>query len=72
MSKIQEQVDRDDRQIAAIRNLVQEGMRMVVETRKDIRALAPAQKRTEQNLQTLIQTLNRSGNGHTRRKIDLQ
>ena len=72
MSTLQEKVDRHDRQIAAIRNLVQEGMRMVVETRKDIRALALAQKRTEQNLQTLIQTLNRGGNGHTRRKIDLQ
>ena len=68
MSRLQEQVDRHDRQITAIRNLVHEGMRMVVETRKDIHALALAQKRTEQNLQTLIQ----GGNGHARRKIDLQ
>ena len=72
MSKLQEQGDRHERQIAAIRNLVHEGMRMAVETRKDIRALASAQRRTEQSLQTLIHTLQRGGNGHARRKFDLQ
>lgn len=72
MSKVQEQIDRHERQITAICNLVHEGMRMAMETRKDLRALVLAQNRTEQNLQTLIQTLNRGGNGHARRKIDLQ
>jgi N-methylhydantoinase B/oxoprolinase/acetone carboxylase alpha subunit len=52
-----------DKQIATIRNLVQEGMRLVIETRKDIRALVASQQRTERNLETLVNTLGRSGNG---------
>jgi hypothetical protein len=60
-----EHLDRHDRQIAAIRGLVQDGMRLVVDTRKDIRALAAAQKRTEANLQTLVNALRRGGNGHS-------
>ena len=67
-----ERLDRHDRQIAAIRDLVHEGMRMLVETRKDIRALATAQKRTEENLRTLIDTLRRGANGNAKRKLDLQ
>jgi hypothetical protein len=42
----------------------------VVGTRKDIRALAAAQKRTEQNIQALINTMKRGGNGHS--KADVQ
>jgi len=49
-----ERLDKHDRQVAAIRDLVHEGMRLVVETRKDLRALAAAQKRTEQSLRELI------------------
>jgi N-methylhydantoinase B/oxoprolinase/acetone carboxylase alpha subunit len=52
-----------DKQIAAIRNLVRDGMRLVIETRKDIRALVASQQRTERNLETLVNTLGRSGNG---------
>jgi hypothetical protein len=52
-----------DKQIAAIRGLVQEGMRLVIETRRDIRALVASQKRTERNLETLVNTLGRGGNG---------
>jgi len=70
--KIQDRLDKHDRQIAAIRALVQEGMQLVVETRRDIRALAAAQRRTEQNLLTLINTLRRGGNGHSKGKLDLQ
>jgi len=70
--KTPERLDRHDRQIAAIRALVQEGMRLVVETRRDIRALATAQRRTEENLQTLINTLRRGGNGHSKGKLQLQ
>jgi hypothetical protein len=61
---VTERLDRHDRQIASIRELVQEGMRLVVQTRKDIRSLAAAQKRTEDNLQLLINTMRRGGNGH--------
>ena len=73
MAKTQERLDQHDRQIAAIRTLLHEGMRLLVDTRKDIRALALAQKRTEQNLQTLIDTMRCGGNGHSRRgKLGIQ
>ena len=73
MSKIEERLDRHDKQIAAIRDLVKEGMRLVIETRKDIRALAAAQRRTDASLQALINTLRRSGgNGHSKTPSDLQ
>ena len=72
MSELQEQVDRHEGQITAIRNLVHEGMRLMVETRKDLRSLAAAQKRTEQSLQQLLNGLRRGGNGHAGRKIDTQ
>jgi hypothetical protein len=56
-------LDRHDKQIAAIRDLMREGMRLVVETRKDIRTLAAAQRKTESNIQTLIAALGRGSNG---------
>ena len=52
-----------DKQIAAIRALVQEGMRLVVATRKDMRQMMASQKRTEKNLADLIAALGRSTNG---------
>jgi hypothetical protein len=67
-----QRLDQHDRQIAAIRNLVHEGMRLVVETRKDMRAMAAAQKKTEQSLKALIDTMRGGGNGHGKRRVDLQ
>ena len=74
---VTERLDRHDKQIAAIRDLVKEGMRMVVETRrlaletrKDLRELAAAQKRTDASLHALIDSLHGGGNGHTRRRVD--
>ena len=52
-----ERLDRRHRQIAAIRDLVHEGMRLVVATRKDLRSLAAAQKRTEESLRGFIESL---------------
>jgi Spy/CpxP family protein refolding chaperone len=59
-----------DKQIAAIRALVKEGMRLVVETRHDmwsmgreIRQMLESQKRTEKHLADLIAALGRSTNG---------
>ena len=63
MTTTKEPLTPHDKQIAAIRGLVQEGMRLVIETRRDIRALVASQKRTEHNLETLVNTLGRSGNG---------
>ncbi|MBV9341510.1 MAG: hypothetical protein JO159_11555 [Acidobacteria bacterium] len=54
-----------DRQIKAIRALIQEGTRLMVETRKDLRALAT-------NVDNLVNGLRRGSNGHSRRKTDLQ
>ena len=58
-----ERLDRHDRQIAAIRGLVQEGMHLMVETRKDLRKLAEMQKEREQELRMLIHSPRRGGNG---------
>ena len=66
-----EHLEKHDRQIAAIRNLVLEGMRLLVETRKDMRALNAAQKRTDASLKALIDNLRGGGNGHAKRKLDL-
>ncbi len=74
---VAERLDRHDKQIASIRDLVKEGMRMVVETRrlaletrKDLRELAAAQKRTDESLRALIDSLRGGGNGHTKRRVD--
>jgi hypothetical protein len=59
-----ERLDKHDVQIAAIRKLIEQGTRLVVGTRvdlrllaQDIRTLAAAQKRTDANLNALISTL---------------
>ena len=74
---VTERLDKHDKQIASIRALVQEGMRLVVETRKDIRKLAAmqltteaAQKRTEESLRAFIDSMRGGGNGHTKRHVD--
>jgi hypothetical protein len=61
-----------DKQIASIRALMKGGIEMVAEirrltldTRRDLRAVAAAQKRTEKNIADLIAALGRSQNGHT-------
>ena len=77
--KTKERLDRHDRQIAAIRSLIQEGMRLVVETRKDLRVIAAMQKktdemqkRTESKLEALIDSMTRGGNGHAKRRLDIK
>jgi hypothetical protein len=74
---VTERLDKHDKQIASIRALVQEGMRLVVETRKDIRKLAAmqltteaAQKRTEESLRAFIDSMRGGGNGHTKQRVD--
>ena len=79
MATAKDRLDQHDRQIAAIRALVKQGIQMVVETRrialetrKDLREIAAIQKRTDQKLEMLIDTMRRGANGHAKRKIDLQ
>jgi hypothetical protein len=57
MDSHERRLSEHDKQIKVIRDLVKEGMRLVVATRKDIQALATAQRKTEANLQRLIETL---------------
>jgi len=78
LDKHEERLDKHDRQIAAIRALIQEGMRLVLETRKDLRTLNAAQNRlaamqqvTEAKLQALIDSMKRGGNGHSKKRVDL-
>ena len=63
-----------DKQIAAMRALLREGIPMVaeirrltLETRKDLRVAAALQKRTEESLQRMIDS-RRTTNGHTKTK----
>jgi low affinity Fe/Cu permease len=65
---ITERLDKHDRQIAAIRELIHEGMRLVIETRKDFRTIAAMQKETAANLRALTNNLRGGGNGHTNGK----
>ena len=74
---VTERLDRHDKQIASMRDLVKEGIKMVVETRRlaletrrDLRELAAAQKRTDASLRALIDSLQGGGNGHTKRRVD--
>jgi hypothetical protein len=73
LAKLDREMAAHDKQIKAIRSLVQEGMRLVIETRKDMRALNASQKRTDASLKALIEQMRHSGgNGHAKRKIDIQ
>lgn len=66
-------LDKHDREIAAIRTVIREGMRLMVETRKDFRVLAAMhqkveaeQERTEKALREFINSLRLGGNGHAK------
>jgi hypothetical protein len=50
--------------------MVVETRRLALETRKDLRELAAAQKRTDESLHSLIASLHGGGNGHTKRRVD--
>jgi len=74
---VTERLDKHDKQIASIRDLVKEGIKMVLETRRlaletrrDLRELAVAQKRTDSSLRAFIDSMRGGGNGHTKRRLD--
>jgi hypothetical protein len=71
VSKLERSQAQHDKQIKAIGDLVLVGMRMMVETRKAMRELAQAQKRTEASLRAFIES-RRGASGHAKRKSDLQ
>ena len=73
MATAKEGLDKHDREIAAIRTLLREGMRLVVDTRKqmfemrkDMRVLAAAQSLTDKALRDFISSMTHGGNGHAR------
>ena len=66
------QIAAHDRQIAAIRDLVKEGMRLMIETRKELRTVIAIQKRSELKLETRINTMKRGTNGHSKKRVDIQ
>ena len=57
-------LEKHDKQLRAIQNLVHRGMELVVKNRQDIRKLTAAQKRTDAALKDLIDGLRAGGNGH--------
>ena len=65
------EISKHDKQIKAMRDLVHEGFRLLVETRKDIRSLSASQKKTDAMLQELLASLKRGGNGHAKRKLEI-
>ena len=79
-----EHLTKHDREIAAIRTLIKAGMQMIVadrdvarayrqESRREMKELREAQKRTDASLKALIDQLRRSGgNGHAKGKVDVQ
>lgn len=61
-----------DKQIKAIRDVVQQGMQLVLETRKDIRETRKDLRALAANVRDLTNGLRRGSNGHAKRKVDLQ
>jgi Skp family chaperone for outer membrane proteins len=64
-STLESRVTQHDKEIAAIRKLVLQGMKMLVKNQDDIRKLAAAQKETNRMLKGLIRSLERGRNGHS-------
>jgi hypothetical protein len=76
-SKLETRVTQHDREIAAIRKLILQGMKMLVENGTQIKALAAAQRATDKKLDVLTATVDRfirslergGGNGHGKTDI---
>ena len=71
-----EHLSKHDREIAAIRKLVFTGMKMlngVIESQREskaeLRELRAAQRETDRQLQILVRSLQRGGNGPSKRPI---
>ena len=56
---------RHDKQFESIRNLLERGTRLVVQ-------LAANQRKLQASVTELTDALKRGGNGHARRKVDIQ
>lgn len=56
---------RHDKQLQTIRNLIEQGMRMVVR-------MGGEQRKLQASVAELTSSLKRGANGHAKRKVDLQ
>ena len=56
---------RHDKQLESIRNLLERGARLVVQ-------VAANQRKLQASVTELTNSLKRSGNGHAKRKVDIQ
>lgn len=64
-----EHLAKHDREIAAIRKLIVTGMKMINSLTESQRRLAESQRETDRQLQILVRSLQRSGNGHSKRHL---
>lgn len=69
---LKQRVDRHDREIAAIRKLVLTGMKMLNRLDDRLEKLTTSQQETDRMLKDLIRALRGGGNGHAKRRIDVQ
>jgi len=73
---VKEHLSKHDREIAAIRKLIFTGMKMLNslmeserESKAELRELRASQRETDRQLQLLVRSLQRGGNGHGKRPI---
>lgn len=71
VSKTEDRLSKHDREIAAIRKLVLQGMKMLVRNQTQINNLTAAQARTEQTLERFIRSLDvpRTGTRNARARL---
>ncbi len=67
-----EHLSKHDREIAAIRLLLRQGMRLLVDVQQENRQTSRNLKRLERNVDMLVNSMRRGGNGHAKGKVDLQ
>ena len=60
-STLEARVDQHDREIAAIRKLILQGMKMIVQIEAGLKKVEAQQLRTEKTLERFIQSLQRGG-----------
>jgi len=71
IATLKERVDKHDREIAAIRKLIQKGMRLMVKFDQNMLRLEASQRETDRQLQIFIRSLS-GGGGNGRVKHRLQ
>jgi hypothetical protein len=65
-------LEQHDRQITSIRTLLHQGVRLLVDVQKAQKRGEQRIDRIERNLDLLVRSFRKGGNGHTKRKVDLQ